>query len=166
MIRRAVSSSSPLPFDRVSFMGAVVEPISLDDERRVYEPKYGGIRVKEAVKRGWEGIMAKRAASPYRSKKHHADWRKIKLLDQQEFVVGGWTESASRPFRALLIGVYTDSGDLEYVGRMGKAFSERLLEDLGQQLGSLERLTCPFREKPQPFRIPSMVLWDVPPENV
>jgi ATP-dependent DNA ligase len=30
-------------------MGAVVEPISLDDERWVYEPKYDGIRVKVAV---------------------------------------------------------------------------------------------------------------------
>ena len=49
MIRRALSSSSPLPFDRVALMGAVVEPISLDDERWIYEPKYDGIRVEVAV---------------------------------------------------------------------------------------------------------------------
>jgi bifunctional non-homologous end joining protein LigD len=48
--------------------------IEVGDGRRLYQ---------EAVERGWEGIMAKRAASPYRSGKHHADWRKIKLLHQQ-----------------------------------------------------------------------------------
>lgn len=49
-------------------------------------------------------------------RKSHHDWRKLKLLRRQEFVVGGWTESERRPFRALLIGVY-DDGDLRYVGR-------------------------------------------------
>jgi bifunctional non-homologous end joining protein LigD len=52
------------------------------DGRQLYE---------EATKDGWEGIMAKRADSRYRSGQHHADWRKVKLVHQQEFVVGGWT---------------------------------------------------------------------------
>ena len=45
--------------------------------------------------------MVNRATAPYRSGK---------------FVVGGWTESVNRAFRALLIGPYTDSSNLEYVG--------------------------------------------------
>ena len=38
--------------------------IEIGDGRRLYQ---------EAVERGWEGIMAKRGRSPYRSGKHHAD---------------------------------------------------------------------------------------------
>jgi bifunctional non-homologous end joining protein LigD len=108
----------------------------------------------DATKEGWEGLMAKRANSPYRSDQHHADWRRIKLLLQQEFVVGGWTESTSRPFRALLLGVYTEMGALEYVGRMGKVFSDEELRTLFERLSALEISTCPFRQKPDPEATP------------
>jgi hypothetical protein len=125
-----------------------VSRLAVGDGRPLYE---------EAIKEGWEGVMAKRASSPYRSGRHHADWRKIKLLLQQEFVVGGWTESTSRPFRALLLGVCTETGALEYVGRMGKVFSDRQLRDLSQRFQRLETRTCPFREKPEPDATPHWV---------
>jgi bifunctional non-homologous end joining protein LigD len=63
----------------------------------------------------------------------------------------------SRPFRSLLLGVYTGPGQLEYVGRMGKVFSDRDLRDLSQRFGALETATCPFREKPKPDAAPHWV---------
>jgi bifunctional non-homologous end joining protein LigD len=113
--------------------------------------------LEEAKKHGWEGIVAKRAESPYRSGKHHDDWRKLKLLLRQEFVVGGWTESDRRPFRALLIGVYDNDGHFHYVGRMGKAFSDRELKELSVRLRALEILHSPFADKPEPDAKPHWV---------
>ncbi|WP_447978459.1 DNA ligase D [Candidatus Nitrospira bockiana] len=118
------------------------------DGRRLYE---------EAVNRGWEGIVSKRLDSPYRSGKRHPDWRKWKFELEQEFVVGGWTESENRPFRALLLGVYTEDGRLDYVGRMGKAFSEADLRALSRRLRELETPRCPFWNRPEPDAAPHWV---------
>ena len=45
-----------------------------------------------ARREGWEGLIAKDGRSPYHSGRRTPAWRKLKLLKQQEFVVGGWTE--------------------------------------------------------------------------
>jgi len=47
--------------------------------------------MNEACTNGWEGLIAKNAASPYihsRSKK----WLRFKCLKGQELVIGGFTE--------------------------------------------------------------------------
>ena len=49
---------------------------------------------------GWEGLIAKRADSRYQSGKRTPDWRKLKIVHEQEFVIGGWTEP--RNSRTLL----------------------------------------------------------------
>src|SRR5205085_7471664 len=55
---------------------------------------------------GQEGIISKRADSPYRGARTKA-WLKIKCTYRQEFVILGWSESdkKGRGFRALLLGV-------------------------------------------------------------
>lgn len=77
-----------------------------------------------ACRSGQEGIIAKRADSPYRQERTH-DWLKVKCLNRQEFVVGGFTDPAgSRTgFGALLLGVYDDSR-LLYCGRVGTGFDQ------------------------------------------
>lgn len=77
-----------------------------------------------ACQSGQEGIIAKRADSPYRQERTH-DWLKVKCLNRQEFVVGGFTDPAgSRTgFGALLLGVYDDSR-LLYCGRVGTGFDQ------------------------------------------
>ena len=69
---------------------------------------------REAMARGWEGLIAKRASSRYFSGKRTTDWAKLKLQHAQEFVIGGWTEprGARAHFGALLLGVYDDDGPL------------------------------------------------------
>src|SRR6266516_7801032 len=63
---------------------------------------------KEALDRGWEGLIAKHADSLYKSGKRTPDWRKLKIVHEQEFVIGGWTEPRQTRtyFGALLLGVY------------------------------------------------------------
>lgn len=102
---------------------------------------------REACAKGWEGIIAKRAAGGY---VHHRspDWLKFKCILQQEFVIGGFTEPAgSRAgFGALLIGYY-DGNRLVSAGRVGTGFDERLLAALSRRLSSLERETSPFSDR-------------------
>src|SRR5262249_4694885 len=71
-------------------------------------PGDGRALYKEALARGWEGLIAKHAASQYKSGKRTPDWRKLKIVHEQEFVIGGWTEPRHTRsyFGALLLGVY------------------------------------------------------------
>jgi bifunctional non-homologous end joining protein LigD len=73
---------------------------------------------------GWEGLIAKEAQSIYQSGKRSPAWRKLKILHEQEFVVGGWTEprQTRQHFGALLLGVYDADSGLVYVGHTGTGF--------------------------------------------
>jgi bifunctional non-homologous end joining protein LigD len=98
---------------------------------------------------GGEGLIAKEAASIYRSGQRSLDWRKIKLFKRQEFVVGGWTEprrSRAR-FGALLLGEPAADG-LRYVGHTGSGFTESDLQRLGDWLRAREIKACPFTARP------------------
>lgn len=127
----------------------------------------GSALYRRALESGWEGLIAKHADSRYMSGKRTPDWRKLKILHEQEFVIGGWTEprQARTYFGALLLGVYEPSddhhrrgregsgassavGELIYVGHVGTGFNERELTRLMTLLGPLEIRECPFRERP------------------
>jgi bifunctional non-homologous end joining protein LigD len=105
---------------------------------------------RDALDRGWEGLIAKHRDSQYRPGKRSHDWRKIKIVHRQEFVVGGWTDPrASRPcFGALLLGVYDDGG-LVYVGHTGSGFDDRELARVWSRIKPLERSQSPFRARPR-----------------
>jgi bifunctional non-homologous end joining protein LigD len=103
-----------------------------------------------ALRRGWEGVVAKALDAPYQSGRRSSAWRKIKILQRQDCVVGGFTEGrGSRAhFGALLLGVW-DGGALTYVGHAGTGFTGRELERLARVLAPLETPTCPFTVRPR-----------------
>ena len=103
--------------------------------------------LKDACRRGWEGLIAKRADSPYVHGRSR-DWRKLKCVSRQEFVIGGYTDpqGARTGFGALLIGVHGDGG-LRYAGKVGTGYDEATLRDLGRRLRSIERRASPFSER-------------------
>jgi bifunctional non-homologous end joining protein LigD len=87
-----------------------------------------------------EGIVAKRAASPYRPGARSPDWRKIKALCLQDCVIVGWTPGKggrAATLGSLLLAVY-DGGRLRYAGNVGTGFTHAFLADLQQQLTPLE----------------------------
>jgi bifunctional non-homologous end joining protein LigD len=92
----------------------------------------------EACKRGWEGLIAKRAASHYQHRRSD-DWLKFKCRHEQELVVGGFTDpGGSRVgFGALLVGYY-DEGELVYAGKVGTGWDDEALEDLRARMDGLE----------------------------
>lgn len=85
---------------------------------------------REVQKLGLEGIVAKRAAAPYRAGRS-ADWFKIRVDQTGDFVVIGYTrpKGLRSGFGALLLGGYED-GVLRHVGRVGSGFDEAELVDL------------------------------------
>jgi DNA ligase D-like protein (predicted ligase) len=101
----------------------------------------------EACRRGWEGLIAKRADSVYVHIRS-TDWLKFKCVNSQELVIGGYTDPAGSrvEFGALLIGYY-DDGKLCYAGKVGTGFDERTLRDLGGHLRRLETDRSPFADK-------------------
>jgi len=110
------------------------------------------------VARGWEGLIAKHADSLYKSGKRTPDWRKLKIVKQQELVVGGWTEPRQTRsyFGALLLGVY-DGADLVYVGHTGTGFNEKELARVMALLRQREIKECPFENRPKTNERPHWV---------
>ena len=100
---------------------------------------------REACAKGWEGVIAKRAGSPYRPGRTR-DWLKVKCENGQEFVIGGYTDpQRSRiGFGALLLGYYDRDGKLRYAGKVGTGFDQRTLISLHAALAALERPDPPF----------------------
>lgn len=98
-----------------------------------------------ALKEQWEGLIAKDASSTYQPGRRSPAWRKIKVLQQQEFVVGGWTEPRQTRsyFGALLLGVY-EGDDLVYVGHTGTGFNQKELERVWRLLKAREIPKSPF----------------------
>jgi bifunctional non-homologous end joining protein LigD len=99
---------------------------------------------RDACRKGLEGLMAKRADSPYRATRS-SDWRKLKCHAEQELVIGGYTapQGSRTDFGALLVGYFED-GTLSYAGKVGTGFDQATLRDLGARLRKLERDDSPF----------------------
>ena len=107
---------------------------------------------RKACLKGWEGIIAKNGDSIYVSRRTR-DWLKFKCQEQQEFVIGGYTDPRGSRFGfgALLLGFYR-RGKLVYAGKVGTGFDQDTLQRLGRTLAQLEISTCPFTEDELPRR--------------
>lgn len=102
----------------------------------------------EAERKRLEGIMAKRADSPYSSGIRTADWLKVKTAQRQEVVIAGFTApKRTRPFFGALVLAVRDGEDWRYIGHVGTGFSHTTLEALHRKLVKLKSTRSPFRDK-------------------
>ncbi|MGH2811847.1 MAG: non-homologous end-joining DNA ligase, partial [Actinomycetota bacterium] len=99
---------------------------------------------EEACRRGWEGVIAKRADAAYESRRSKR-WLKFKCSFQQEFVIGGYTDprGSRQSLGALLIG-YHEGDELKYAGKVGTGFGREMLGRLRDLLSPVEREDAPF----------------------
>jgi bifunctional non-homologous end joining protein LigD len=118
-----------------------------------------------SAEHGLEGVVAKRLDSPYRPGQRTGEWLKIKNVNRQEFVIGGWTPGKGRRdglLGSLLVGYYDRSREtlasgshprfgqhdgeriLRYAGGVGTGFDERELERLTKELEDRPRPDSPF----------------------
>ncbi|MGN6368095.1 MAG: non-homologous end-joining DNA ligase [Phycisphaerae bacterium] len=104
-----------------------------------------------ATERGLEGIVAKRLTSVYEAGERSGAWLKIKIVQRQEMVVGGWVPevSGSGEVRrdqvgSLVLGYYDGEGRLRHAGSVGTGFTEESSREMVKRLRKLETGENPF----------------------
>ena len=167
--RLAQRGRHPVPvfyyvFDLLWVDGCDVRPLPLRSRKRLLRGALtfaDGVRLtphrnetgeewfQEACRKGWEGLIAKRADSPYVTTRSR-DWLKFKCEQGQELVIGGFTSphGSRTEFGALLVGYY-DHGSLRYAGKVGTGFDRPTLSDLGARLRQLAQPEPPFADASQ-----------------
>ena len=109
------------------------------------------LRVVEDL--GLEGLVAKRPGSVYRPGTRSDDWRKLRLLRRQEFVVGGYRHGRGGrrgSIGSLLVGWYDPDGDLRYAGNVGSGLSGAEIDRLAGLLAPHVRASSPFADRLPP----------------
>jgi bifunctional non-homologous end joining protein LigD len=128
----------------------------------------GDALYEAALDQRLEGIVAKRADSPYRLGKRTREWLKIKTHGRQEFVIAGYTKGQGRRsgrFGSLVLGVWRGD-ELAYAGNVGTGFTDKVIDELLAKLRPLEQKTSPFPTVPKMPKVRKAdVVW-VRPELV
>lgn len=108
---------------------------------------------RQAKSSGFEGLVAKQLSSPY-VESRSPFWRKVKVHQEDEFVVVGYTPPAGKRdyFGALLLGAH-DKGRLRYVGRVGTGFDQDTLSALYEKFRPLITDNSPLAERPPGRRL-------------
>jgi bifunctional non-homologous end joining protein LigD len=129
---------------------ARLDELAVDGPRWQTPPAFIGIPGADvrAVSRqhGLEGIMAKRLASRYEAGRRSSSWRKIKNVQRQEFVIGGYRPGEgvrTDQIGSLIVGVYGPEG-LTFAGHVGTGFTRQTLAMLMGRLAPLRRKATPF----------------------
>ena len=121
-----------------------------------------GEHLLEAAKHaGLEGLVSKRASSLYESRRS-ADWLKLKLTTEQEFLIAGYTPGERDTFASLVLAYVDEDGALVYAGNVGTGFTEKILREL---LAMLEPRTIPKSLLDRGTKIPKGTIW-VKPELI
>jgi bifunctional non-homologous end joining protein LigD len=151
---RRVSSDTVLyAFDLLYLDGHDLSMLSLKERRMLLDPllenAQGAIRLSEmfdtdgatlfarACEFELEGIVAKRLDAPYRSGRG-GEWRKIKCVQSETFVIIGYEPSTSVPGAiASLLLAARKGDDLVYVGSVGTGFKMKVARDLKARLDGI-----------------------------
>ena len=86
----------------------------------------------------------------YEAGRRSGAWIKLKVLQEQEMVIGGYTdpEGSRHYFGALLVGYY-EGERLKFAGKVGTGFNAKTLKMLYSRLSKLATDTCPFANLPE-----------------
>ncbi|HLL25625.1 MAG TPA: non-homologous end-joining DNA ligase, partial [Kofleriaceae bacterium] len=97
-------------------------------------PMQGEALLQQVVARGLEGVVAKRAASPYKSSRSK-DWLKMKADPEADFAVCGYTapKNTRSGFGALHLCVWVDERWV-WAGKVGSGFDDKQLLELKRVL--------------------------------
>jgi bifunctional non-homologous end joining protein LigD len=105
--------------------------------------------LKEVQRRGLEGLIGKLRDSVYEVGRRSGTWIKLKCVNEQEFVIGGFTppQGARQHFGAVLVG-YFEGKKFVFAGKVGTGFNTKSLASLHKKLKSEKRDDCPFADLP------------------
>ena len=105
--------------------------------------------LEEVKRRGLEGIIGKQRTSVYEPARRSGAWIKLKCVNEQEFVIGGYTppQGARKYFGAVMVGYY-DNNKLVFAGKVGTGFTAKSLSMLHKKFQKEARDDCPFVDLP------------------
>jgi bifunctional non-homologous end joining protein LigD len=105
--------------------------------------------LREVKRLGLEGVIGKQRGSVYEPDRRSGAWIKLKCVNEQEFVIGGFTppQGARKHFGAVLVGYY-EKKRLLFAGKAGTGFNPKLLASLHKRFMSEKRDDCPFADLP------------------
>jgi bifunctional non-homologous end joining protein LigD len=169
-----------IAFDALQVAGVDVRERPLRERKRLLQQTLASLHdndpvrvidyVEGAVGRLWqqvcrerrEGLILKDPAAPYRGGRTRA-WLKLKCRYEEEFVVGGFTQTGSgRPtLTSLLLGHYDKRRRLRFVGRAGSGFSNDQLAQLRRRLDRTRRTGSSF-DPPAQLRSAEKPIWVKP----
>ena len=131
--------------DRIRLLSALVTP---NEHIRVSEAfDTNGEQMFDAAQRmGLEGILAKDRHSTYESGRSRC-WLKLKVLNEQEFVIAGFTKGERDYFGSLVLAVQ-EKGKFRHVGQVGTGFDQKLMKTIYERLEPLITKAIPFSAKP------------------
>ena len=131
----------PLPLTvRKSLLRKLLPPAGLIRYLDHFEGE-GEVLYEQVQKLGLEGIMAKRADSPYRAGRSDC-WLKVRTRRSEDFVVVGYTKpkGGRAGFGALQLAQYVEAR-LTYSGRAGSGFTDGQLTEVRRTLDGMRRDT-------------------------
>jgi bifunctional non-homologous end joining protein LigD len=105
-----------------------------------------------ARRRGLEGVVAKRLASPYRPGRRSPDWIKTPIIRTQEVVIIGFKRGEGRragTIGSLVLAVHDGGGRLAFAGGVGTGFTQAMLAELQRLLAPWHRRTSPVADVPR-----------------
>ncbi len=105
--------------------------------------------LQEVRRVGLEGLIGKLRNSVYEPDRRSGAWIKLKILNEQELVIGGYTPPAGarKHFGALLVGYY-EGKRLLFAGKVGTGFDAKSLAALHAKFRKEVRKDCPFADLP------------------
>jgi bifunctional non-homologous end joining protein LigD len=105
--------------------------------------------LEEVKRRGLEGIIGKQRNSVYEPGRRSGAWIKLKCVNEQEFVIGGYTppQGSRKYFGAILVGYY-EKKKLVFAGKVGTGFTVKSLSMLYKKFQNEARDDCPFVDLP------------------
>jgi bifunctional non-homologous end joining protein LigD len=150
LLQAAGKSLTSLPLERRKALLSMLcenaaEPIRFSGE-------IGGdphVLLREVKRLGLEGVIGKQRGSIYEPGRRSGVWIKLKCVNEQEFVIGGFTppQGARKYFGALLVGYY-EKKRLLFAGKVGTGFDTKMLSSLHKRFRSEKRNDCPFADLP------------------
>jgi bifunctional non-homologous end joining protein LigD len=105
--------------------------------------------LEEVQRRGLEGLIGKQRNSVYEPGRRSGAWVKLKCVNEQEFVIGGYTppQGARKHFGAMLVGYY-EKDKLVFAGKVGTGFTAKSLSMLHKKFQKEACDDCPFVDLP------------------
>ena len=103
----------------------------------------------EVKRRGLEGLIGKQRNSVYEPGRRSGAWIKLKCVNEQEFVIGGFTPpGGSRKYFGAILAGYYKGNRLLFAGKVGSGFTTKSLSILHKKFQSVKRDDCPFADLP------------------